>query len=307
MSEPPKIGRLTDVQLRSAWVHEANDFTPWLRNNLDRLSDVLGIPLEPVDHEVRVEQFRADLLARNPADGTFVVIENQLEGGDHAHLGQLLTYLAGLEAHTVVWIASRFEKAHLSAIRWLNEHTVDPFAFFAVQVRTVRIGDSAIAPLFDVLERPNEWDRQLQEAARNTRQPSAIGNFRRAFWKHMFQRHPSEGDASSDYGAQANWRRLDSQNVIITQYLAYDAVGVFVRSGWNREPADILEVLESALPSLTARLGVAANAENPSFLLIKKLTLDMRDQSNWDRAADWLKAEADRYEAAVKDVLGGIG
>jgi hypothetical protein len=33
----------------------------------------------------------------------------------------------------------------------------------------------------------------------------------------------------------------------------------------------------------------------------------MLDESNWDRAADWLKTEADRYEAALRDVLGGKG
>ena len=63
------------------------------------------------------------------------MIENQLENTNHTHLGQVLTYLAGLEAQTVIWIAKEFQGPHLSVVRWLNSHTVDPFAFFAVKVR----------------------------------------------------------------------------------------------------------------------------------------------------------------------------
>jgi hypothetical protein len=34
----PNLGTLVDVDLRQAWKHEAHSFTPWLAENLDRLS-----------------------------------------------------------------------------------------------------------------------------------------------------------------------------------------------------------------------------------------------------------------------------
>lgn len=49
--------------------------------------------------------------------------------------------------------------------RWLSQHTATDFAFFAVCLRVVRIGDSPMASLFDVLERPNVWEKRLQETA----------------------------------------------------------------------------------------------------------------------------------------------
>ena len=149
MLTSPLIGTITDVDIRQAWAHEAHTFTPWLAANLDVLSRVIGVPMELEGTEVSVERFSADILARNTLDDSLVLIENQLTGSDHSHLGQLMTYLAGLDAKTVVWVATDFRDAHLSAVNWLNEHTALDFAFFAVTVRVIRIGDSPLAPVFE--------------------------------------------------------------------------------------------------------------------------------------------------------------
>lgn len=146
------FGTLEDIEARRAWAHEAHVFTPWLADNLDRLSQAVGIPLELTGREVSVGRYSADILATNPVDGSVVLIENQLEPSDHTHLGQIMTYLAGLEAQVMIWIAPTFREEHLSALRWLNQHTAENFAFFAVRLRVVRIANSPLAPLFDVLE-----------------------------------------------------------------------------------------------------------------------------------------------------------
>lgn len=144
MNDDTIFGTLIDVPIRGAWQHEAQRFTPWLASNLDRLSTLIGIPLELIGTETRVGSFSADIIAKNAADDSIVLIENQLESSDHTHLGQIMTYLAGLSTHTMIWVAPNFRDEHLSAIRWLNEHTIDPFAFFAIRVRVLRIDNSAI-------------------------------------------------------------------------------------------------------------------------------------------------------------------
>ncbi|MFM1921414.1 MAG: hypothetical protein RLZZ303_3048, partial [Candidatus Hydrogenedentota bacterium] len=122
------LGTLTTASLREAWANEAQHFTPWLAEHLEQLSQAIDIPLELEGREILVGPFSADILARNTLDGSLVLIENQLERTDHTHLGQILTYLAGLGAQTVVWVASEFREPHLSALKWLNEHTANPFA-----------------------------------------------------------------------------------------------------------------------------------------------------------------------------------
>ena len=117
MTDVPLLSKLQDQPLRTAWTHEEHVFSKRLAENLEGLSETIGIPLEFEDREVRVQEFKADLLLRNPEDDDVrILVENQLERADHRHLGQILTYLAGLEVRVVVWIAESFREAHLSAI-----------------------------------------------------------------------------------------------------------------------------------------------------------------------------------------------
>ncbi len=75
------LGRLTKVDLRSYWKKEDTEFTPWLaqEENIQLLSETIGIELETVSQEENVGPFRADILCKDTATNHFVLIENQLE------------------------------------------------------------------------------------------------------------------------------------------------------------------------------------------------------------------------------------
>ena len=166
------FGRLEEVDLRAGWLDEARDFTPWLAQieNLEILGDALGMELESVSTEQGVGPYKADILARDPATNTYVLIENQLEKTDHSHLGQIITYSAGLEAKTVVWIARKFTDEHRAALDWLNQISEESLNFFGIEVELWRIGDSSPAPRFNVVSKPNEWTKSIHAS----RQPSEL-------------------------------------------------------------------------------------------------------------------------------------
>ena len=145
---PPNLGRLTVVPPREVWRHEAHDFTPWLLSNVDVLSDVLGMDLALDVAEHPVGGFSLDLMGRDETTGEIVIVENQLEVSDHLHLGQILTYAAGTDPTTIVWVAAAFRPEHRAAIDWLNARTDEDTRFFGVELGVVRIGDSDPAPLF---------------------------------------------------------------------------------------------------------------------------------------------------------------
>ncbi len=82
-----KIAKLNKVDLRELWKHEALDFTKWLSepDNLELLSDEIGIGIELVQTEAHVGRYHVDILGQEENTGKKIIIENQLETTDHNH------------------------------------------------------------------------------------------------------------------------------------------------------------------------------------------------------------------------------
>ena len=179
------IRKLEHLNIREVWSNESQDFTPWLAENLDELGSVLGIELELYDTEVPVGRYSLDILAMDTRAGVPVAIENQIESANHSHLGQLLTYAAGIGAHTMIWIATEFTNEHRSALAWLNKYTAEEMRFFGIVVEVVRIGDSDPAPLFQVITAPPEWSRKTPYESDAPLSPLAERYIR--FWEPLLE------------------------------------------------------------------------------------------------------------------------
>jgi len=151
---PIELGALTREDPRSVWTNEARDLTPWVAEHLEQLGEVLGLDLELVRTESDVGDFSIDVLARELTSQRFVVIENQLEQTDHTHLGQVITYAAGVDAGVVVWLTPAFREEHRQAIDWLNRGLGNSTQFFAVAVEVLRIDGSKPAVNFRIVAKP---------------------------------------------------------------------------------------------------------------------------------------------------------
>lgn len=181
---PLSLARFERVNIRDVWPSESSDFTPWLSRdeNIVLLGETIGLELEAAVREQHVGPFRADILCKDVLTDRWVLIENQLEPTDHSHLGQSITYAAGLNAETIVWVAASFTDEHLAAVTWLNEITDERFSFFAIEIEAWRIGSSPVAPRFHVVAKPNGWRR---EVARREERPAELTEGRRtqlAYW-----------------------------------------------------------------------------------------------------------------------------
>ncbi len=163
------FGELKKVPLREKWKHEANDFTPWLADNIEALSEALRLDLEVTDREATVGDFSLDLLAVDLISSSTVIIENQLSQTDHDHLGKLLTYAAGFDASIAIWLSEEVRDEHRQALEWLNQKTDINTQFFGVVVEILKIDDSLPAFNFKPVVFPDEWQKsQRQRASTNT-------------------------------------------------------------------------------------------------------------------------------------------
>ena len=156
----PKEG-VDYVDVHNMWQDEALDFTPWLAANIGLLSDALGLKLEHPKQEEPVGPFRCDILASEVGSGINVAIENQLETTDHSHLGQLLTYAAGLEAEIAVWVAPNFLYEHAMALRRLNTWTSSGLRVYGVRVMVSKTGAALEPRLCSVVGPADYWNERL--------------------------------------------------------------------------------------------------------------------------------------------------
>ena len=157
-----KMQRIVD--LRSVWPHEEHDFSQWLakEENLAQLSEAVGIDIELEETESSVGSFSVDIYAKEGGTSRGIIIENQLEDTNHDHLGKIITYAAGKEAQVIIWIVKHARDEHKQAVGWLNQHTDEKIGVFLIEVELWKIGDSLPAPRFNVVERPNEWAKNVK-------------------------------------------------------------------------------------------------------------------------------------------------
>ncbi len=160
-----RLGKIKYIKdMRSVWHHEARDFSKWLAQdeNLEELSAAIGIDIVLEERESSVGSFNVDLYAMEEGTDRRIIIENQLEDTNYDHLGKLITYASGKGAEVIVWIVRRARDEHRQAIEWLNQNTGVNIGFFLVEIELWQIDDYAIAPKFNVVERPNDWAKQMK-------------------------------------------------------------------------------------------------------------------------------------------------
>lgn len=145
------------------------DFTPWLAqdDNIAMLSDAIGIDISVDETESTVGSFNVDIYATETDTGNKIIIENQLEETNHDHLGKIITYASGKDAKFVIWIVKKAREEHRHAIEWLNNHTDNDIAFFLIEIELWSINNSDPAVKFNVIEKPNDWAKEIKKADTN--------------------------------------------------------------------------------------------------------------------------------------------
>ncbi|MGP8190240.1 MAG: DUF4268 domain-containing protein [Methanobacterium sp.] len=162
MDEEIKFGDITELPLNKFFKREDLNFTPWLSENIRKLGDKIGVDIEGVETEFKIGSYYLDILAYESGTDRKIAIENQFAFTDHDHLGKLLTYMAGVDAEVVVWIAENFRDEHITALNHLNQISNKNIAFFAVRPRIIKIGNSEPAIEFVIIAQPDEWEKSVK-------------------------------------------------------------------------------------------------------------------------------------------------
>ena len=222
-----KFGELKRLNPRTVWKSESREFTPWLAKNIQKLGDTLGKELELVETEASVGDFAVDILARDLGTGHDVIIENQFGSTDHDHLGKLMTYAAGFDVSTVVWIAETMREEHRQALDWLNRVTDTTTQFFGILIELIQVDDSRPAYNFRPVVFPNEWSKSRKPGV--DKKPSAkMEAYRDYFQKMIDELREEHSFTGARVGQPQSWYGFASGYSGIT-YAACFSIGERVR------------------------------------------------------------------------------
>lgn len=181
-----KLSRITKVNPRDVWKHEALDFTQWLvkEENISVLCEELELNLENIKPEASAGRYNVDIVADDIDSKRKVVIENQLESTDHKHLGQLLTYASAYDASIIIWVVTDYTEEHQQAIDWFNRNISEGISFFLVQIEVYKIGDSDAAPKFNIICQSNNWGKTVKKSGAGDK-VSEVKLLQMEFWEGL--------------------------------------------------------------------------------------------------------------------------
>ena len=305
------LGQLKEIKdLREVWPHEALDFTPWLaeEKNLALLADAVGLEITVDETESKVGDFKVDIYATETGTERRIIIENQLEDTNHDHLGKLITYASGKGADIVIWIVKRAREEHRAAIEWLNNHTEENISFFLIEIKLYKIGNSDPAVKFEIIEKPNDWTKEVKKQSTNAPAQqfrleywTAFNNYafaNKAFAKEFKQRKPSTNHwMSFSIGSSAcgmSILRLQQQSQVGVELYINDDKELF-RSLYERKAEIEADV--------GAELDWRELPEKKASRILIKRDANLTDEQEWPQQFDWVMDKLVKMKKAFKKYI----
>ena len=281
--------------LRTVWPHEALDFTPWLAkdDNINLLADAVGLEITVDETESSVGDFNVDIFASETGTDRKIIIENQLEDTNHDHLGKLITYASGKNADVIIWVVKRAREEHRSAIEWLNNHTDEKIGFFLCEIKLYKIGDSDPAVKFEVIEKPNDWVKEVKkiDSVNVTQQQRydywvAFEEF--AFKDGIFSKNFKKRKPSTDHwmnfsiGSSACHiavSQIRKSNYLVVELYINDDKDLFLSLEQNKKDIE-------SIVGCTLDWQELPNRKASRILVYH--TADFNNQTQWEEQFEWL-------------------
>ncbi len=310
------LKQLTLVDLNEVWETEPNHFTPWLakEENLTLLGKTLGMELELEAQEINVGDFRADILCKNTVDGSWVLIENQLEQTDHKHVGQLLTYAAGLDAATVVWIAKTFRREHCAMLDWQNRITDERYRFFGIEIKVWQIENSAHAVQFEVVSSPNDWSRGVNQNTQRAadKQLSETQESQLRFWTGLGE-YMADNGSSLNYPTSIAGRSIlfsiGRTNFSLMTWLAHtrNEIGIWLYVKGDNAEAHF-RLLKEQQEEIHDEFGemlewIELPGSNTNRICLAKVDTDPLDENDWPHQYEWFTTRLERFDQVFRPII----
>lgn len=288
-----KLIKQKQINPRKMWPNEAQNFTPWLAENIAELGEKIGLELEVVGQEVSVGPYSADILAKDIDTDAYVVIENQLEKTNHDHLGKSITYASALGAKTIVWIATDFTDEHKKALDWLNDNTNEELAFWGIQLELWQISEETASMRLNIVSRPSTNIKTIKSKSNNE---SESRNTQLEFWTKFRDKLQSTKKIPTLQTPKPRYWydvRIGRSNILLSNFCSTQKNMVGVRLYIRSSVVDLyypvlLAKKEEINKALCCDPIWDANPEAKDKTIGISFDTDLTDADKMEEALDWL-------------------
>jgi hypothetical protein len=126
----------------------------------------------------------------------------------------------------------------------------------------------------------------------------------RKFWKHLISRHSEELRHGLAKPEGVRWHYLDGLPIVISLTTGIDFVRIFVRGEENADHTTVMKILSPRADEMQTALGAPLSGGEKGRFFSRRFEVDMMNEANWDKAADWLWDRSSDYEAALIATVG---
>jgi len=297
------LSRITKVNPREIWKHEAIDFTRWLskEDNISILCEELGIEIENVKPEAAAGPYNADIIADEIDSKRKVIIENQLEITNHKHLGQILTYASACDAAIIIWVVTDYTEEHKQAIDWFNKNIAEGISFFLIQIEVYKIENSMPAPKFNIISEPNDWGKTIRKSEDGDTF-SDLKLQQKDFWEGL-KEHASHLNTRLNFARIAkpqHWFNLSfgtsKCHIALTQNSQKQYLGCEI---YIRNDKELFQTFYNNKDLIEKELGYQVEwmelPDATASRIIVTLKGDPRNKSKWDDYNLWLLKTAEEF------------
>ena len=298
------IGRMEEVSLRRVRTNDERDFTPWLVENLDLLSDAVGVVLHSPQREVVLSGAgRADMVAMVASDDAdeAAVIENQIGQADGDHLVRLLGYAQATGASVLIWVAGGFGQYYMDMADSFNRRSGTSLAMYLVKATAWQIGEN-VGLLLDVCAGPEPV--RAETGFRTMTRAAVLGDFCRP----LVARLRAEGVRVVGRGGyRGRWRTLSipyesivyslgvtGGRMLVFLSFLYDEMSAAYESLGNRR-----DEIDAALAALGTDVEVECGADRRErYVAIGRVLFGGGDGAD-EQSRDWLLDKTLRFMAVM--------
>ena len=208
----------------------------------------------------------------------------------------------------MIWVVKHAREEHKAAIEWLNNHTDDKIGFFLCEIKLYKIGASEPAVKFEVIEKPNDWTKEVKknEFINGTQQQRydywvAFEDF--AFQNAQFAKNFNRRKPSTDH-----WMNFSvgssACHIAVSQIQKRDELVIEL---YINEDKELFSSLLQHKDDIEATAGFSFDwrelPEKKASRIVVQKTAALSNQSKWSEQFEWLVDVMLKMKAGFKKYL----